>query len=64
MLQIVIRPSIESDRIVDICNYITQKWSDQIEAQEALGTLIGFMISEGQLAKAEDYLGKIPTDSP
>jgi hypothetical protein len=54
----------ESDRIVDICNYITQKWSDQTEAQEALGTLIGFMISEGQLAKAEDYLSKIPTDSP
>ena len=54
----------ESDRIVDVCNYITQKWADQTEAQEALGTLISFMISEAQLAKAELFLKQIPEDSP
>ena len=54
----------ESDRIIDIANYVNQKWPDQIEAQEALNTLITFMINEGELAKAEDYLSKIPTDSP
>jgi hypothetical protein len=54
----------ESDHIVDICNYIALKWPDQPEAQESLGTLISFMITEGQLAKAETYLDKIPADSP
>lgn len=53
----------ESDSVVKICEYITKKWPDQPEAEEALNTLIPFMISTGQLAKAEAYLEKIPAES-
>ncbi len=54
----------ESDRIIDICNYITGKWPDQPEAQEALATLIQFMISENQLDKAQELLSRIPEETP
>lgn len=53
----------ESDSVVAICEYITKRWPDQPEAEEALNTLIPFMISTGQLAKAEAYLQKIPVES-
>jgi hypothetical protein len=53
----------ESDSVVKICEYITKKWPEHPEAEEALNTLIPFMISTGQLAKAEAYLQKIPADS-
>jgi hypothetical protein len=53
----------ESDQVVNICEYITKKWPEHPEAQEALNTLIPFMISTGQLAKAEAYLEEIPADS-
>lgn len=53
----------EADHIVSIATYITGKWPDQPEAQEALGTLIAFMISENQLEKAQAYLDKIPEES-
>ncbi|MFO0869792.1 MAG: EF-hand domain-containing protein [Pirellulales bacterium] len=54
----------ESEQIIGVCNYITSKWPDQPEAQEALGTLIAFMISENQLDKAQEMLSKIPEDAP
>jgi len=53
----------EKDRIVNIANYITQQWSDQPEAVEALNTLIPFMIQAGDLDMAEKYLNDIPEDS-
>lgn len=53
----------EADQIVAIANYITTKWPSEPEAQEALGTLIAFMISENQLDKAQANLDKIPEDS-
>jgi hypothetical protein len=54
----------ESDKIVSIADYIVQKWPDQPEAPEALNTLIPFMIREKKLKEAQDYLAKIPEDSP
>ena len=54
----------ESERIVGIADYIVQKWPDQPEAEEALNTLIPFMIKEGLLDKAQTYLDKIPKESP
>ena len=54
----------ESDRIVDLSRYMSTKWAGTAEADEALNTLISFMITEGELAKAEKYLGEIPEDSP
>jgi tetratricopeptide (TPR) repeat protein len=53
----------ESNSVVNICEYITKKWPEHPEAEEALNTLIPFMISTGQLSKAETYLQKIPAES-
>ena len=54
----------ETAQIIGIARYITEKWSDQPEAVEALNTLIPFMIQAGQLDAAEEYLNDIPKDSP
>lgn len=54
----------ESQQIVRICDYIVKKWPDQPEAEDALNTLIPFMIREKRLDKALEFLGKIPADSP
>ncbi len=56
--------SFESERIVDIADFIVQKWPDQPEAEEALNTLIPFMIKERQLDRAQAYLDKISVESP
>jgi hypothetical protein len=56
--------SFESQKIIEICDYITRQWPDQPEAAEALNTLIPFMIREKKLQEAQDYLAKIPADSP
>jgi tetratricopeptide (TPR) repeat protein len=53
----------ESAKIVDVADYIVKTWPDQPEAEEALNTLIPFMIKERQLDRARDYLAKIPLDS-
>jgi tetratricopeptide (TPR) repeat protein len=55
--------SFESEHIVSIADYIVKKWPDQPEAEEALNTLIPFMIKERQLARAQEYLDKIPLES-
>ena len=54
----------ESEKIVSIADYIVKKWPDQPEAPEALNTLIPFMIREKKLKEAQDYLSKIPVESP
>ncbi len=54
----------ESQQIVGICDYIVKKWPDQPEAEEALNTLIPFMIREKRLDKALEFLEKIAADSP
>jgi hypothetical protein len=54
----------ESRQIVNICDYIVKKWPDQPEAEEALNTLIPFMIREKRLDKALEFLSKIAADSP
>ncbi len=61
--EILALAKFESDGVVSICEYITQKWPEHPEAAEALNTLIPFMISTGQLAQAEAYLQKIPAES-
>jgi hypothetical protein len=54
----------ESRQIIHIADYIVQKWPDQPEAADALNTLIPFMIREKKLKEAQEYLAKIPADSP
>ena len=56
--------AFETNQIIGICDLITRQWPDQEEASEALNTLIPFMIRERKLQEAEDYLRKIPRDSP
>ena len=54
----------ESRRIIDVADYIVKRWPDQPEAADALNTLIPFMIREKKLKEAQEYLAKIPVDSP
>lgn len=55
--------SYESAHIIEVADYIVKKWPDQPEAEEALNTLIPFMIREKRIAEAEEYLAKIPVES-
>ncbi len=57
---------VEADvtHIVSISEYIADKWSDQPEAEEALNTLVPFMINAGELDKAQEFLARIPESSP
>ena len=54
----------ETRQLIDICEVIVNKWPNEPEAAEALNTLIPFMIREKKLKEAQDYLAKIPLDSP
>lgn len=50
--------------IVSIAEYVADKWSDQPEAEEALNTLVPFMINAGELDRAVQFLNRIPENSP
>jgi len=54
----------ETQQIVAMADYIVKKWPDQPEADEALNTLIPFMIRAKKLKEAQEYLAKIPVESP
>jgi hypothetical protein len=56
--------TFESERIVELADYIVKKWPNEPEAEEALNTLIPFMIKNGELDRAQAYLDKISKDSP
>jgi tetratricopeptide (TPR) repeat protein len=53
----------ESERIQKIAQYIVEKWPEQKEAEEALNTLIPFLIRAGRIADAEKYVAQIPESS-
>ena len=50
-------------RIVTIADFITKQWPGQPEVEDALATLVTFMVHQGDLEKAEEYLAKIPVNS-
>jgi len=54
----------ESEQIVSIAGHIVKNWADQPEGAEALNTLIPFMIRAKKLDQAQEYLARIPADSP
>ena len=54
----------ETDHIISIAEYIVGNWPEHAEAQDALSTLIPFVLNAGELGKARGFLGKIPADSP
>lgn len=53
----------ETDHIVSVAEFISTKWPGQPEAEEALSTLVPFMINAGQLDRALAFLNKIPESS-
>lgn len=64
----------ETERVIDVCNTIYDKWEGDQEAEDALITLIKFMVQPKtigntrmvppeNLAKAKEYLSKIDADS-
>ncbi len=53
-----------SQNLVEISRFIATRWPDAKETQEALLTLIRFMAAEGELAQLQEYLDRIPADSP
>ena len=54
----------EIRRTVGLADYIVRKWPTQPEAQEALSTLIPFMIRLQRLDEAEGYLQQIDPKLP
>jgi len=56
--------TFETQKIIDIADFIVKKWPNEPEAAEALNTLIPFMIREKKLAQAQAYLEQIPKESP
>jgi hypothetical protein len=54
----------EIQKTVDVADYIVRKWPTQPESQEALNTLIPFMIKLKRLDDAEKYLQQIDPESP
>ena len=53
----------ETDHIVSLANYIVDTWSGTPEAAEAINTLIPFLIRQGKLDKAREYVENIPPNS-
>lgn len=53
----------ESQKILKIAQYIVEKWPEEKEAEEALNTLIPFLIRAGRLDDAEKYVQQIPETS-
>ncbi len=54
----------ETQHIVSLANYIVDTWAGSPEAAEAINTLIPFLISRGEMAKAREYVQSIPENSP
>jgi hypothetical protein len=53
----------ESQKILKIAQYIVEQWPDEKEAEEALNTLIPFLIKAGRMDDAEKYVQQIPDTS-
>ena len=51
-------------RVMSIAEYMVEKWPGYAESEEALATLIPFMLNDGKLQQARTYYDALPTDSP
>ena len=47
-------------RMVETADHIAQQWPGQRETEEALALLVSLMVRQGDVAKAAEYLDKIP----
>jgi hypothetical protein len=55
--------TFETDRLVSIARYIAETWSEAPEADEARTKLIPFIIKDGDLDLAGQYIDAMPADS-
>lgn len=56
--------TFETNRIMEVADFIIKKWPEQQEAEEAINTIIPFLIQDGKLEEALGYVERIPEDSP
>lgn len=56
--------NFDRDKMMEMADFITSAWPGGEEADEAWSLLLQIAISEEQIDKALEYLGKIPGDSP
>jgi len=53
----------ETDRLVAVADRIVENWPNTPESEQALLTLVNFMVLQGNLDLAQSYLEKFPADS-
>lgn len=58
------RSSFLTQSLERLADHIVQTWPGQQETDDALITLISFMVRDGRFDQAKTYLKKIPTTSP
>ena len=58
------RKEFATQHIVSLANFIVDTWAGSPEAADAINTLIPFLISRGEMAKAREYVQGMPENSP
>ena len=56
-------PNLVADRLEGLADHIVRTWPGQKETDDALITLVNFMVRDGRFDQAEQYLAKIPEES-
>jgi hypothetical protein len=62
--EMVASRDFDRQRMESIVEYIGKRWKDEAEADDAWAILMAVAIGEHNLAKAKEYLAKIPEKSP
>ncbi|TWT31753.1 hypothetical protein [Blastopirellula retiformator] len=57
------KKDFEVAQVKRIVNFMATQWAGEQESNEALATLVGFEVAQGQIAEAQETLAKIPADS-
>ncbi len=52
-----------TDHLIDVARYTALRWPNDEEGQAAALTLIRFLISQGRITDAQDYLAQLPEKS-
>ncbi|UUO08452.1 hypothetical protein M4951_09065 [Blastopirellula sp. J2-11] len=58
------KKDFEVVQVQKIVNFIADQWAGEPESNDALATLVGFEVTQGQIDAAEKTLAKIPADAP
>ena len=54
----------EANKVENVAEYLLNKWPRESEAEDAIKTVIPFLIQSKQLDKAKQYAERLPADSP